>query len=86
MADTGLYPADQWRSGLNYKAFDWSGYDEDDFPAEVSQQIAAERQRLAKAESPQTTAQKTVQPAAGGSSGSFSNVMSRRNRQTQKPR
>lgn len=43
MADTGLYPADQWRSGQNYKAFDWQGYDEEDFPAEVRQQIAADK-------------------------------------------
>lgn len=75
MADTGLYPADQWRPGLNYKAFDWGGYDEDDFPAEVSQQIAAERK-----------AQQQQSPASGsGTTGeSFKDAMSRRTRRKTK--
>ena len=45
--DTGLYPADQYKPGTNYKAYDWSGYDEDDFPASVRQQIETERRAKA---------------------------------------
>lgn len=45
MPETGLYPASEWKSGNNYKAFDWSGYDQEDYPAEVWQQIDADRKK-----------------------------------------
>jgi len=38
--DTGLYPPDQYKPGNDMKAFDWSGYDQDDLPLPVRQQMA----------------------------------------------
>jgi hypothetical protein len=62
--DTGLYPADQWKPGSHYKAFDWSGYDQDDIPAGAWQQMQADNAKETAHAKP-----KTEKPAASKFSG-----------------